>query len=71
MLFRDSYAVHMIKISCPHHVFVSKTFKVTSAIGRRAALIAGGVGQTAAGCTLRLFVIHRRDTKDSVQDRGC
>lgn len=28
-----SYAVHMIKISWPHHVFVSKTFKVTGAIG--------------------------------------
>jgi hypothetical protein len=28
-----SYAVHMIKISWPHHVFVSKNFKVTGAIG--------------------------------------
>jgi hypothetical protein len=28
-----SYAVHMIKISWPHHVFVSKDFKVTGAIG--------------------------------------
>ena len=28
-----SYAVHMIKISWPHHVFVSKAFKVTGAIG--------------------------------------
>jgi hypothetical protein len=28
-----SYAVHMIKISWPHHVFVSKGFKVTGAIG--------------------------------------
>ncbi|MDP9226662.1 MAG: hypothetical protein M3P18_23040 [Actinomycetota bacterium] len=28
-----SYAVHMIKISWPHHVFVSKSFKVTGAIG--------------------------------------
>jgi hypothetical protein len=28
-----SYAVHMIKISWPHHVFVSTTFKVTGAIG--------------------------------------
>lgn len=28
-----SYAVHMIKISWPHHVFVSKKFKVTGAIG--------------------------------------
>jgi hypothetical protein len=28
-----SYAVHMIKISRPHHVFVSKNFKVTGAIG--------------------------------------
>jgi hypothetical protein len=28
-----SYAVHMIKISFPHHVFVSTTFKVTGAIG--------------------------------------
>jgi hypothetical protein len=27
-----SYAVHMIKISWPHHVFVSKNFKVTGAI---------------------------------------
>jgi hypothetical protein len=28
-----SYAVHMIKISWPHHVFVSTDFKVTGAIG--------------------------------------
>jgi hypothetical protein len=28
-----SYAVHMIKISWPHHVFVSQDFKVTGAIG--------------------------------------
>jgi hypothetical protein len=28
-----SYAVHMIKISRPHHVFVSKNFNVTGAIG--------------------------------------
>ena len=28
-----SYAVHMIKISWPHHVFVGKNFKVTGAIG--------------------------------------
>ena len=28
-----SYAVHQIKISWPHHVFVSKSFKVTGAIG--------------------------------------
>jgi hypothetical protein len=28
-----SYAVHMIKISWPHHVFVSKSFKITGAIG--------------------------------------
>ncbi|MGB2876403.1 MAG: hypothetical protein WBB76_13150 [Gaiellaceae bacterium] len=28
-----SYAVHMIKISWPHHVFVSKNFKVMGAIG--------------------------------------
>jgi hypothetical protein len=28
-----SYAVHMIKISWPHHVFVSASFKVTGAIG--------------------------------------
>jgi len=28
-----SYAVHMIKISWPHHVFVNKNFKVTGAIG--------------------------------------
>ena len=28
-----SYAVHMIKIRWPHHVFVSKGFKVTGAIG--------------------------------------
>jgi hypothetical protein len=28
-----SYAVHMIKISWPPHVFVSKNFKVTGAVG--------------------------------------
>jgi len=28
-----SYAVHMIKISWPHHVFVSTDFKVTGAVG--------------------------------------
>jgi hypothetical protein len=28
-----SYAVHLIKISWPHHVFLSKNFKVTGAIG--------------------------------------
>jgi hypothetical protein len=28
-----SYAVHQIKISWPHHVFVSKDFEVTGAIG--------------------------------------
>jgi len=28
-----SYAVHIIKIRWPHHVFVSKTFEVTGAIG--------------------------------------
>jgi hypothetical protein len=28
-----SYAVHMIKISWPHHVFVSTSFQVTGAIG--------------------------------------
>jgi len=28
-----SYAVHKIKIGWPHHVFVSKNFKVTGAIG--------------------------------------
>ena len=28
-----SYAVKYIKISWPHHVFVSKSFKVTGAIG--------------------------------------
>ena len=28
-----SYAVHMIKINFPHHVFVSTTFKITGAIG--------------------------------------
>jgi hypothetical protein len=28
-----SYAVHMIKISWPHHVFVSKDFKVSGAVG--------------------------------------
>ena len=28
-----SYAVHMIKISWPHHVFVSTSFKITGAIG--------------------------------------
>src|SRR2546423_8092520 len=32
-LSNGSYAVHMIKISWPHHVFVSKTFTVTGAIG--------------------------------------
>jgi hypothetical protein len=28
-----SYAVHMIKISWPHHVFVSTSFEVTGAVG--------------------------------------
>jgi len=28
-----SYAVHMIKIRWPHHVFVGKNFEVTEAIG--------------------------------------
>jgi hypothetical protein len=28
-----SYAVHMIKIRWPHHVFVGKNFEVTGAIG--------------------------------------
>ena len=28
-----SYAVHMIKIRWPHHVFVNKDFQVTGAIG--------------------------------------
>src|SRR5260370_6360057 len=28
-----SYAVHMIKIRWPHHVFVSRNFEVTGAIG--------------------------------------
>ena len=28
-----SYAVHMIKIRWPHHVFVSKNFEVTGALG--------------------------------------
>jgi hypothetical protein len=28
-----SYAVHMIKIRWPHHVFVDKTFEVTGGIG--------------------------------------
>jgi hypothetical protein len=28
-----SYAVHMIKVRWPHHVFVSKDFQVTGAIG--------------------------------------
>ena len=28
-----SYAVHMIKIRWPHHVFVNKNFEVTGAIG--------------------------------------
>jgi hypothetical protein len=28
-----SYAVHMIKISWPHHVFLSTNFEVTGAIG--------------------------------------
>jgi hypothetical protein len=32
-LSNGSYAVHMIKISWPHHVFVSKDFKVIGAIG--------------------------------------
>jgi hypothetical protein len=32
-LSEGSYAVHMIKISWPHHVFVSKDFSVTGAIG--------------------------------------
>jgi hypothetical protein len=32
-LSNGSYAVHQIKISWPHHVFVSKNFKVTGAIG--------------------------------------
>jgi hypothetical protein len=32
-LRNGSYAVHMIKIGWPHHVFVSKSFKVTGAIG--------------------------------------
>jgi hypothetical protein len=32
-LSNGSYAVHLIKISWPHHVFVSKNFKVTGAIG--------------------------------------
>jgi hypothetical protein len=32
-LSNGSYAVHMIKISWPHHVFVSKSFQVTGAIG--------------------------------------
>jgi len=32
-LSNGSYAVHMIKISWPHHVFVSNNFKVTGAIG--------------------------------------
>jgi hypothetical protein len=29
----DSYAVHMIKISWPHHVFVDTSFQVRGAIG--------------------------------------
>jgi len=29
----NAATVHMIKISWPHHVFVSKNFKVTGAIG--------------------------------------
>jgi hypothetical protein len=33
LLSDGSYAVHMIKISWPHHVFVSKDFEVTGAIG--------------------------------------
>ena len=33
LLSDGSYAVHMIKISWPHHVFVSKNFKVTGAVG--------------------------------------
>jgi hypothetical protein len=28
-----AYAVHMIKIQWPHHVFVNKSFEVTGAIG--------------------------------------
>ena len=28
-----SYAIHMIKIRWPHHVFVNKNFEVTGAIG--------------------------------------
>jgi hypothetical protein len=32
-LSEGSYAVHKIKISWPHHVFVSKNFEVTGAIG--------------------------------------
>jgi hypothetical protein len=32
-LSNGSYAVHQIKISWPHHVFVSKNLKVTGAIG--------------------------------------
>jgi hypothetical protein len=32
-LSNGSYAVHMIKISWPHHVFVSQSFQVTGAIG--------------------------------------
>ncbi len=32
-LSNGSYAVHMIKISWPHHVFVSTNFTVTGAIG--------------------------------------
>ena len=33
LLSDGSYAVHQIKISWPHHVFVSKDFVVTGAIG--------------------------------------
>jgi hypothetical protein len=32
-LSNGSYAVHMIKISWPHHVFVSTNFQITGAIG--------------------------------------
>jgi hypothetical protein len=33
MLSDGSYAVHMIRISWPHHVFVNTNFEVTGAIG--------------------------------------
>jgi hypothetical protein len=33
LLSDGSYAVHQIKISWPHHVFVNKSFEVTGAIG--------------------------------------